>query len=174
MLQTLWGNAGWTRAHARTHALMHTHTCSGPKHPATAYTNSSCVQTDVSRRQEALRRITPTCTGQAVHVSGLSDILKRFCILYQNMHHLMRMYMLTQEVWSQATAAGIGRGGGACLDKVMLCGCKGGTLVGGESVSRAHWEHLNWYCHRHTNCFHYFILATLSTVIICIFIIQHY
>lgn len=39
-----------------THTDVDAHTCSGPKHPAAAYTNSSCVQTHVSRRQGVFRR----------------------------------------------------------------------------------------------------------------------
>lgn len=53
---------------------VHSHTCSGPKHPAAAYTNSSCVQTNVLRRQDMFQQITPTCAGQTVHNLVASQI----------------------------------------------------------------------------------------------------
>ena len=49
----------WVETHALhppTHTDVDARTCSGPKHPAAAYTNSSCVQTHVLRRQGVFRR----------------------------------------------------------------------------------------------------------------------
>lgn len=71
----------WVQRHTQSdHPLtptptdVHSHTCSPPKHPAAAYINSSCVQTNVLRRQGFFRRITPTCAGQTVHKLVASQI----------------------------------------------------------------------------------------------------